>query len=75
MQAAGVCFQKERRTASFFYEASRGLSLEDSHNIMMAKKLIKDGVEEKAAVTPQEFPDSFSIYLSLHLTFFGSSFC
>lgn len=47
----------------------------DSHNTVMAKKLIEDGVEEKAAVMLQEFPDTFSIYLSLHPTFFGSSFC
>lgn len=47
----------------------------DSHNTVMAKKLIDDGVEEKAAVMLQEFPDTFSIYLSLHPTFFGSSFC
>lgn len=47
----------------------------DSHNPVMAKKLIEDGVEEKAAVTLQEFPDTFSIYLSLHPTLFGSIFC
>lgn len=40
----------------------------DSHKIMMVKKLIEDGPEEKGAVIPQELPDTFSIYLSLHPT-------
>lgn len=42
--------------------------LEDSHNIMKGKRLIKMGWWTRLLSPPQEFPDAFSIYLSSYVS-------